>query len=652
MSREDDRAKRRNKDCSIPAQTNSSWAKGIFRNRRKLPCDEHPSHLPDTIYVPEEGPVAPPTIIVLPELIVQNTKQTASCILPAVGNTVTVAPGLFKESIFILSLISLDESRQLVLQQKVNSVTQIILTDISPSWFQNNLGVTVAESNILSNAATAAFVRVNNSAFQAAQLGLVCTYYNNPVTVTCPDGGAGTPVTIAQGTFTSSTSQADADSLALDAANNQLVCNFCNPDIKIECPDPNSYNVDGNTTIAAGTFCFDSAAALDAFVKGVTEVSATCVYYNPILTKSCPSPSTTLPSTIPANTVSFTNAQDLQDFIADFYATPLDCQYPNKVVTCSCNSDYSAFSQTAVYQVPNGTFVGVSSDEANTLAQELCESSLACLYCNDEQTDDICPKGLTLQTAGHADKCQFSSTESKDDANNQAKAYAEATKICVEPNSGGGDGGGGGGGSDCKIVNTCPDTVGDQGFANWFAGQGSEGKCQLAGLLSNVEGAGEICDGPDEVYQRYDFRIISCDGHIFSSTAAQTDLRALGFPYSYRLFIRHPKAIYNVKTPVGESIVKEVVDWEDTEDQCAEPSDKQQITFKGFNESDDIKFDIDDDSIEFDTKGQTDDVEIVTGITYTPGPGGIVYNLTSTKTTLRFKNGLYKSNSADDDLLA
>jgi len=62
------------------------------------------------------------------------------------------------------------------------------------------------------------------AATEQANNGLSCTWWNAEQTATCPDGQNGSPVTVAEHTYSSDVSQAVADSLALNAAKGQLSC--------------------------------------------------------------------------------------------------------------------------------------------------------------------------------------------------------------------------------------------------------------------------------------------------------------------------------------------------------------------------------------------------------------------------------------------
>lgn len=98
----------------------------------------------------------------------------------------------------------------------------------------------------------------------AAQLS--CTFWNSAQTASCPTGQTGSDVTVAAHTFSSTLSQADADSQALTSANNQLVCtgggagDFWNTEqivqsIALKCPPPHGVcNVVVQVTVLAHVY--------------------------------------------------------------------------------------------------------------------------------------------------------------------------------------------------------------------------------------------------------------------------------------------------------------------------------------------------------------------------------------------------------------
>lgn len=108
--------------------------------------------------------------------------------------------------------------------------------------------------------------------------GLSCVWWNAAQTASCPSGQTGNTVTTPAHSYSSSVSQADADSQALVAANNLLVCtgggagDFWNTEQHVEsiarnCPQPNGHcNVIVDVTFRAH-FYHSSVSQADANQK-------------------------------------------------------------------------------------------------------------------------------------------------------------------------------------------------------------------------------------------------------------------------------------------------------------------------------------------------------------------------------------------------
>lgn len=77
------------------------------------------------------------------------------------------------------------------------------------------------------------------------------SWSNSPVTLTCPDGLVGTPITVSAGVYSSTVSQADADAQALADAQSRLVCVSLPPVEILNRPEEIIEGSDGNFYISS-----------------------------------------------------------------------------------------------------------------------------------------------------------------------------------------------------------------------------------------------------------------------------------------------------------------------------------------------------------------------------------------------------------------
>jgi hypothetical protein len=218
--------------------------------------------------------------------------------------------------------------------------------------------------------------RLNELAEQAGRSTLDCYWVNEEVTVQCPPealftpGVDGMPVTnpaiIHAGTYRSSTSQADANSIAQIAANALLVCIWGNAETTKTCQDLNP-----------------------SFTEPVP------VENTPIGVMEKPRVGTVV---IPANTV-FSNIsqEDADNQAAELALQRLECYYTNDEVTVTCPDpgviqsvgDYLASQPGSTITVPPGSVMSlVDTPDANNLAALAGNQLLQCVWTNTEQIVD------------------------------------------------------------------------------------------------------------------------------------------------------------------------------------------------------------------------------------------------------------------------
>ena len=175
--------------------------------------------------------------------------------------------------------------------------------------------VTVAAGTYRS---TESIADANQMAQEAAVAELRCFYLNAQTLVVCPDpqhihdrpvtyqsGLPGTDITVLDGYFASSNSQAEADALAVEAATDRLDCQFGNAPITVSCPVvpvrfPDGEMVDiypsatspvPSVTTPENVFQSPVSQA-DADDAALTDAESRldCIYCNPIIFPRCVEP--------------------------------------------------------------------------------------------------------------------------------------------------------------------------------------------------------------------------------------------------------------------------------------------------------------------------------------------------------------------------
>lgn len=224
-----------------------------------------------------------------------------------------------------LDCFYINEERSVTCPPDVNGVASQV--DPIPSGAQVHLGergnpATVAAGYVESATSTA---EANEQALVLAQQSLECFWYNDEVTVTCPqytdsegnviepDPLSPTPsVTVAAGEVISYVSKAAADEEALLRAQLQLDCLYCSVEVPPRCP-PNDYTW---TTLPIPLSEVDDTWSLDATLGAPAGLVCSA---------------------------SFEEAQSLAESVANVPIPPVDppadCNYGNQPVVASCTGN-------------------------------------------------------------------------------------------------------------------------------------------------------------------------------------------------------------------------------------------------------------------------------------------------------------------------
>ncbi len=170
-----------------------------------------------------------------------------------------------------------------------------VTANIPAGQYTSNVSQTDANSQALAAA----------QAMAESQLSGQCTWSNSPqsYTATCPTGETGSPVTkmVAAGVFTSTISQADANSQALTSATNQanaaLVCNGSSPTVyqntqqqvcitkQVTCTNPLGGGFGGNP-LETGTVEICVTVSPNQFTSIISQANANQLAINAATTKA------------------------------------------------------------------------------------------------------------------------------------------------------------------------------------------------------------------------------------------------------------------------------------------------------------------------------------------------------------------------------
>lgn len=641
---DDKRNKLRQTGCEVPvpkfkftAPTNSK--------RRDEDCATTVV-VPRKVYVPEEGTPAPAGAFEpLAPLVYNNTELTVSCPEGTFGPDVVVESGAFSTSVsfYAPQLPRLTDQQERYIVSEIDTIRPILETGTvnSPTDVRTLLKVSTDYATILFGLITDAKQLVQLLAVEAGD-SVACLYRSAPFTAYCPDGTVGIPIEREEGFRTSAVSQEQANTLATNATSPE--CFFCNEEVVVGCPpaDSDLVTVSGLRTIPAGSICeTDKQVMLDRVQIEIDTILSECLYCNKLgYVKACPADAVGQTLELPAQTFCFSTPEEVLAAIAEFENLVPDCDYFNSPVSCQCD-DKAVKEISPLYDlvIPGGTIPGESVADATEQANELCLASLQCKWRNEAQRDNNCGSGEVAISEGFVPKDYITSDISQEDADEQAKSLAALFTVCAgeDDGGGGGPGGPGGGGAQCNSKNACGPTALSQDVAQWLLGPNPEGVCNLAGLMSLTQGAGNVPENDNfDLLCRYDIKAVDCDANELS-TADAALFRELGLSYSYRLHIKRPDDIHDAKTckecTQSVSLIHNI---QQPPDDKPLLSPLKQLNLKGVKSTDDITPN-DGPCLTFNTIGYNGPVTVLTDVTLTED---ILYK---TFSVLEFRNGLLKT---------
>ena len=298
-------------------------------------------------------------------------------------------------------------------------------------------------------------IQVNEEAQSLAESRLTCYFGNDEIILTC-ESGVGGSVYIPANKILSLESKEDANNRARSMAESQLVCTFYNERIELYCDDDKDgqlalENENNPIIVESGEFqSTESQEAANALAMEYAQSMLQCQWGNDKMSMDCPNGSFLQDGSssvvIEANTyLSDISKEDANNLANQDLLSQLACTYSNDEVILECDDDiYEKASSTPVV-VPAGTFTSSESKEdANNLAQSYAESMLICAWGNDDLPKLKCPSGVdyAIEQGGEAIPANtYISYTSKEDANNIASIAQQATLICISEDQIGGGGG-------------------------------------------------------------------------------------------------------------------------------------------------------------------------------------------------------------------
>jgi hypothetical protein len=619
----------------------------VNTGRRGVSKCDVPVVIPRKVYVPEEGTPAPESPFApIPPLVISNEETTVTCPDGQFGSDVIVESGAFTTTVSFYgpTLPRLTAEQERYVTNVVGTYREALQTgNLNQEQIRTSLKVPDAYAAILHELIVAGLTAVNTSAIAAAESTIVCLFRSIPIVVSCPSGTVGDSIARGEGFRTSVISQEDANELAIAATT--PICLHCNDTVVVSCPptDSDLLTVTGSTIIHAGTFCDVSKEVMLARLEfAKTSALANCIYCNKeSYIIPCPEDALGDSVVVEANSICLGTPEEALAVLNEAINLAPVCDFYNTEVRCRCD-DKADSKLSPLYEltVQAGTVPGESRKDANEQAMDICLSTLRCRWKSKRQSDSTCGSGEVAIVPGVAPAGFVVSDISQDDADERAKDIARQLTQCAGEDNDGGGGGGGvpGGGAGCSI-NACGPTAASQDIANWAIGKNADGKCQLAGLMSVGQGAGNIPENDTfELFCRYDIKFVDCNANEIDA-ADIPNLKALKLPYSYRLYIPRPDDIHTAKTckecASGVSLIHDI---QNPPDDYHLESPLKQLNLRGLKSTNDIVPN-DGPCITFNTIGYTGTRTVVSDVNVHFGTE------TFYKTTEEwvFENGLLKT---------
>lgn len=470
-NREEQRKKLREVTCDNT--TYSLTPNSLPPGRPKKDCEVKIAPAAEKFLSPDACPVTlSPTTVIPTPLTLTNDEVTESCPNTApkngpLGSDSTINADQYS-LLFHFTSISDITANQLTFISTISSGERDELADAATSVARivEITGLSTAQATELKNGVAAVQTAVQALADSAAYAGLFCYWQNAEQTASC----GGTALTNAQkgsvpseqaarinndsvvaaGTYISTVSQLDADTVASNAATAALGCIYGNVETTRACTDigfteaiadtdDTADTLDGQkrkgsaTVAALTTFSASSQASANAAAQALADAELNCFYPNEETTWTCadegvvagvagdtgpvngdavtglPGQSITVPAGFLTSKVSTSdaNAQALA------YAQGLiECWICNDEQVRTCpdqnytdtqgNPQTQAADETVsdpytvtVAKCTIKSTVGVDNTDANTRAQQLGDTQLGCRYCNDQINSSCVPAGYS-----------------------------------------------------------------------------------------------------------------------------------------------------------------------------------------------------------------------------------------------------------------
>ncbi len=465
----EDKRRRTRAASSCENPTPSLRRDNLPQGRPAPSCDVPQAPSADPFLAPEACPpvVTPNTVIPNP-LEISNAEVTEDC--PAAspkngpeGTSVVIPASTYVANFFFTSIEGITNN-QLTFISTLTELERAELADpgTSISRIIELTGLSNTQATALNDSVTALKAEVDAIAAEAAYAQIICFWENTEQEANCPEGAivnddiaslptaqqpfVNNPSVIAAGSFTSTVSLSEANTLALSAANDALLCLFGNVETTRTCLDLGFSeaisDVDliadtldgqvrkGSVTIAENTI-FSTTDVLSANIaaEAVADSQLNCFYINPEVVVTCAGeglvagiPGTSGPPigdaitgargqsiTVPAGFLtSSINTADAELKALDYGRSLLECWICNAAVSRTCEAQLyvdkdgvSLYKEPSILSSPSAVTVPacrikseVSLADANTQAEAVANAQLNCIYCNPVIPPTCVPSGF------------------------------------------------------------------------------------------------------------------------------------------------------------------------------------------------------------------------------------------------------------------
>lgn len=438
-------------DCTYEPDDQSNYRDqfpdAYRRARRTGNCSEIPEK--DVVFLEPSGALVPEpyvTLVITP-LIIRNDPYSSPCAAGVLGTPGDVAVGEVESVVDWRQIPDIDRSRLLFIADKMLILDPEDVLDYDQAEFQETFLLSAAQAQYLTDTIASTRAEVQVLAELIAVGRKDCYWLSVEYEASCAPPGALPPDSyiVEAGRVKSYTSQEDADIQATAIGDASLDCLYGNDPITVTCFEDPANNPDGilnlpaqenesldqvgTVVVAADTVSAATVAEANALAEALAESRLICVFFSDAITVDCeaiapeedPDRYTPLSDlvvegsivSVDAGAFTSTESQEDANTIAETFAKSLlDCKWINDKFELRC-----------LLEDDNG--VPLPDQDGNPYGVDVTvELETQTVYPNKEATEAAGKYEVTVEAGA------FTSYTSKDDAEEQAKAYAESLLIC------------------------------------------------------------------------------------------------------------------------------------------------------------------------------------------------------------------------------